>query len=101
MRVAKGKKKQTAKKRNQIWGPIIPERKSKRQPQNGVSMLETAQALKKKSNLEVTEGNTHFPALNSSRLLDVASKIAVDVGSQVENDSGSHAEWEWRGKQIL
>jgi hypothetical protein len=38
-------------KRNHKWGPLILERKSKRQPKGGMSMLERAQALKMKNNL--------------------------------------------------
>jgi hypothetical protein len=76
------------KKRNQKWGPMIPERKSKRQPQGGISILVKAQALKKKNNLEVPAGKTHIPTLNNSSLVDIASKVGIDVESNMDLDSG-------------
>jgi hypothetical protein len=43
-------------KRKRGWGPVQLERKSKRVPRDGVTMLEKAQALKSKNNLENEKG---------------------------------------------
>lgn len=82
-------KKVDVRKRSQKWGPNILKRKSKRNPQGGVSVLEKAQAFKKKSNLEVTEGNSHVPSFDSSSLISVTSKIGIQTGSLIDHNNCS------------
>jgi hypothetical protein len=82
----------TVKKRDKKWGPIIPERKSKRHPAGGGTILEKAQALKKKNNLEVPIGKKHVPIFDNSSLVDIASKIGIDVKSHPDQNSSGAQE---------
>lgn len=43
-------------RKKKVWGPIQPERRSKRIAQDGIPVLEKAQTLKKKNNLEEPKG---------------------------------------------
>jgi hypothetical protein len=75
------------KKRNQKWGPVIPERKSKRNMKDGMTMLEKAQALKEKNNLEAPKGKKHIPTFSSNSLVDLACKIGLDVDRNADGES--------------
>jgi hypothetical protein len=75
-------KRQAKTKKKKVWGPIQPERRSKRQPQDGVPVLERAQALRMKNNLEVPEGITNSSYHLTSQIL---SDLAVKVGLEVED----------------
>jgi len=68
-----------SKPRKRGWGPVQLERKSKRVPLNGMNMLEKAQALKKKNNLDFEKGKKVSKQISSSSLLDVAASIDLDV----------------------
>lgn len=61
------------------WGPLQPERKSKRVPQEGISMLERAQAVKRKNNLEIEKGKKVSKPLSVSSMLDIADNIDIIV----------------------
>lgn len=76
MKPVKAKKK----KKKKAWGPIPPEKRSKRIPKDDVPMLEKAQALKMKNNLEVPKGKTqvHYN-LSFQKLSSLATKIRLDV----------------------
>lgn len=75
-----GKEKKKAKAKKVVWGPIIPERRSKRNPQDGVTVLERAQVLKRKSNLEEPKGKKPMNiSLSSADLDNVASKIGLEI----------------------
>lgn len=72
-------------KKKKVWGPIQPERRSKRQAQDGVPILERAQALRMKNDLEIPRGITHFSChLSSQNLSDLGSKISIAI-EDVEN----------------
>uniref|UniRef100_A0A0A8YXQ6 Uncharacterized protein n=1 Tax=Arundo donax TaxID=35708 RepID=A0A0A8YXQ6_ARUDO len=49
-KAVKGKKKQ---KKEEVWGPILVENRPKRRQDNGYTILEKAQMLKKKQSLEI------------------------------------------------
>jgi len=67
-------------KRKRGWGPVQPERKSKRVPLDGVTMLEKAQALKSKNNLENEKGKKVSKHISTSSLLEiVATSIDLEV----------------------
>jgi hypothetical protein len=68
-----------AKPNKRVWEPIQPERKSKRVPLDGDSMLEKAQALKRKNNLEIDKGKKVQNQISTSSLLEIASGIDLSV----------------------
>jgi len=68
-----------SKPRKRGWGPVQLERKSKRVPLDGMNMLEKAQALKKKNNLEVEKGKKVSTQISSYSLLDIAASLDLDV----------------------
>jgi len=68
-----------SKPRKRGWGPVQPERKSKRVPLDGMTMLEKAQALKKKNNLKIERGKKVSKQISTSSLLDIAASIDLDV----------------------
>lgn len=78
------------KKRSKQWDLVIPERKSKRHPQDGMTMLEKAQALKEQNNLEIPKGKKSIPSFSNDNLVDIASKIGIDLGSK-EDDCSTKA----------
>ena len=68
-----------SKPRKRGWGPVQLERKSKRVPLDGMNMLEKAQALKKKNNLDFEKGKKVSKQISSSSSLDIAASIDLDV----------------------
>ena len=68
-----------SKPRKRGWGPVQLERKSKRVPLDGMNMVEKAQALKKKNNLEFKKGKKVSKQISSSSSLDIAASIDLDV----------------------
>lgn len=75
-------------KKKKAWGAIQPQRRSKRQPQDGMPVLERAQALRKKNNLEVPKGITHFSCqLSTQNLRDLASKVDLNIEEDKDRDS--------------
>lgn len=75
------------KKRNKKWGPVIPKRRSKRNIQDGRTMIEKAQALKEKNNLEIPKGKKPVPTFSNKELVDIASKIGLDVDHKMDSSS--------------
>lgn len=57
-------------------------------------MIEKAQALKEKNNLKIPKGKKPIPAFSNKELVDIASKIGLDVDHKM--DSGSS-----KAQQIL
>ena len=56
-----------------------PEKKSKRVPLDGVTMLEKAQALKSKNNLENEKGKKVSKHISTSYLLEIVASIDLEV----------------------
>ena len=66
-------------KKNQ-WGPIIPVRRSSRNVNVGKSMLEKAQEMKGRWNLEDKTGKTNRnPKISKSLLISVAKDVGLDL----------------------
>lgn len=67
------------KNKNQVWGPILAPRKSKRLCEDGKSMLQKAQENKKKQNLDGCQGKKSktLCQFDSSTLSDIANVIGV------------------------
>ncbi|TVU37081.1 hypothetical protein EJB05_15547, partial [Eragrostis curvula] len=64
------------------WGPVMVERRSKRNKNGGGTIMEMAEELKKRHNLELPPrmGNS-FAALSSDSLINKADDIGVSLGS--------------------
>lgn len=73
--VEKGK----SKGKGKVWGPVIAQRRSQRILDDGRTMTEKAQELKKKSNLEIPKGITKIPSISRASLLSVATEIGLVV----------------------
>jgi hypothetical protein len=61
-------------KRGKVWGPVIPQRRSQRNLGDDKTMLEKAQDLKRKHDLEDNKG---IKQISSSSLLSVATEIGL------------------------
>lgn len=47
------------KAKKQVWGPILAQKRSKRVPDDGKTMMERAQELKRKQDLEIPQGKNN------------------------------------------
>lgn len=74
------------KAKKKVWGPIQLERRSKRNPQDDIPMLERAQALKRKNILEEPKGINHRLQISSQNLSNIASKVGLEVENDQDND---------------
>lgn len=63
-------------KKAKVWGPVKPQRRSQRNIRDDKTMLEKAQDLKRKYDLEDNKGNKH---ISCSSLLSVATEIGLVV----------------------
>lgn len=50
----------------------------------GMTMMEKAQALKEKNNLEIPKGKKPIPTFSGNDLDNIASKVGLHIVSQVE-----------------
>lgn len=60
-----------------MWGPIKVQKRSLRNLGNDKTMLERAQELKKKANMDIPKGNLRIPAIKTSSLISVAADIGI------------------------
>jgi len=63
---------------NQKWGPILAMKKSVRVSDDGRTMLQKAQDLKEKQNLQLMKGKSNLPTVHTSP--GHLSSIAADLG---------------------
>ncbi|TVU42393.1 hypothetical protein EJB05_08795, partial [Eragrostis curvula] len=76
-------------KKEKVWGPILPCRKSSRNMEDGRTMLEKAQSNKKHRNLErpAKHGNSKvnsFAALDSEYLAHISKTVNLEMGNDMD-----------------
>lgn len=75
------------------WGHVMAERRSKRNPQDGISVQEKSKAQKIKDNLEKMDVRIRgkksktSSSLSNANMRVVASKVGLKIGNTRENES--------------
>jgi hypothetical protein len=78
------------------WGPILVERRTCRNPQDGRTVMEKAQERKKKVNLDGVAGNAKsynsFSVLSSSKISSIADTTSIKLGNSATDRVVSSSE---------